>query len=109
MRESQAQEDVLRQHEMGQKVLAEVIRRIAVQQEQQKSQPQQGQAITGTVSTVTEFDDDQDNHRLDFLTGPNPHDGPPNGGTGQVTAKLPEFGNTKRLSRIIESKKRMQW
>ena len=47
MRESQAQEEVLRQHEMGQQVLAEVIRRIVVQQEQQRSEPPQDQAITG--------------------------------------------------------------
>ena len=57
-RESQAQEAVLRQHEMGQQVLAEVIKRIAVQQEQQQSQPPQGQAIAGTGQTVTEVDDD---------------------------------------------------
>ena len=66
MRESRAQE-VLRQHEMGQQVLAEVIRMIVVQQTQQQSQPQQGQAIAGTGPTVTEVDDDQDQDRLDFL------------------------------------------
>ena len=40
MRESRAQEDVLLQHEMGQQVLAEVIRRIAVQQSQQSQPPE---------------------------------------------------------------------
>ena len=42
MRESQAQEEVLRQHEMGQHVLAEVIKKIVVQREQHQSQPPQG-------------------------------------------------------------------
>ena len=99
MRESQAQEDVLRQHEMGQQVLAEVIRRIVVQQTQQQSQPQQGQAITGTGPTVTEIDDNDDPERLDFLRGPNPHDGPPNGGTGQVSSKGPRVRKSKETQR----------
>ena len=99
MRESQAQEDVLRQHEMGQQVLAEVIRRIVVQQEQQQSQPQQGQTITGTGPTVTEVDDHEDPDRLDFMTGPNPHKGPPNGGTGQVTSKAPRAPKQKVIAK----------
>ena len=45
-------------------------------------------AITGAGPTVTEVDD-QDGDRLDFLGCHNPHDGPPSGGTGQVTTKPP--------------------
>ena len=99
MRESQEQEDVLRQHEMGQHVQAEVIRRIVVQQTQQQSQPPQGQAITEAGPTVTELDDDEDPDRLDFLTGPNPHKGPPNGGTGQVTSKAPRALKQKVIAK----------
>ena len=95
MRESQEQEAVLRQHEMGQRVLAEVIKRIVVQQEQQQSKPPQGQTITGAGPTVTEVDDDHDEDRLDFLGGPNPHEGPHNSGTGQVTTKQPQVRKHK--------------
>ena len=99
MMESQAQEEVLRQHEMGQHVLAEVIRRIAVQKEQQQSHPPQGQTITGAGPTVTEVEDDDDPDRLDFMTGPNPHEGPPNGGTGQVTSKPPRVRKQKTIAK----------
>ena len=98
-RESQAQEDVLRQHEMGQQVLAQVIKRIVVQQEQQHSQPPQGQATVGAGPTVTEVDDDQDSDRLDFMTGPNPHKGPPTGGTGQVSSKGPRVRKQKEIAK----------
>ena len=99
MRESQAQEDVLRQHEMGQQVLAEVIKRIVDQQGQQQSQQPQGQARVGAGPTVTEVEDDQDPDRLDFMTGPNPHKGPPNGGTGQATSKGPRVRKEKVIAK----------
>ena len=76
MKESQAQEEVLRQHHMGQQVLAEVMKRFVFQREQQQPQPQQGQAITGAGPTVTDVDDDDDPDRLNFIGGPNPHKGP---------------------------------
>ena len=98
MRESQVQEDVLRQHEMGQQVLAEVIKRIAVRHEHQQSQPQ-GQTIAGAGPTVTEVDDDHDEDRLDCLGGPNPHEGPPNGGTGQATSKGPRVRKQKVIAK----------
>ena len=99
MRESQEQEKVLRQHEMGQRVLAEVIRRITVQQEQQQAQPPQEKTITGPGPTVTEIDDDGDQDRLDFLGGPNPHEGPPNSGTGHVTSKGPRIRKQKTIGK----------
>ena len=77
MRETQAQELVLQQHEMGQQVLAEVIKRMVGQREHQQSQPQ---CQVGAGPTVTEVEDDGDPDRLDFMGGPNPHKGPPNGG-----------------------------
>ena len=95
--ESPTQKAVLRHHVMGQQVQAKVIKRIAVQQEQQQSQPQQGQAISGSGPTVTEINDDEDPDRLDFQAGPNPHKGPPNGGTGQITTKLPRVRKPKAI------------
>ena len=88
MKESQAQE-VLKQHHMGQQVLAEAMKRYVFQREQQQQQPQPSKAITGAGPPVTEVDDDDDLDRLDFMGGPNPHKGPPNSGTVQITAKPP--------------------
>ena len=65
MKESQAQE-VLRQHHMGQQVLAEVMKRLVFQQEQQQPHQQQGQVATVSGPTVTEVDEDEDGDRLDF-------------------------------------------
>ena len=97
MRETQAQEQVLRQHEMGQQVLAEVIKRMVGQHGHQQSQPQ---CQVGAGPTVTEVDDDgQDPDRLDFLGGPNPHKGPPNGGTRQVTIKPPRTRQRKAMAK----------
>ena len=91
MKETQAQQEVLRQHELGQQVLAEVIRRIANQQHQHDHQ--QGQGITGTGPIVTVVDDDDE--RLDFLGGQNPHEGPPIIGTGSMTIKAPRAPKPK--------------
>ena len=75
MRESQEQTRVLRQHQLGLQVQAEVIKRVANQQPQQ----QQPQGPTGTNPTVVEVDE-QDGDHLDFLGGQNPNTGPPNPG-----------------------------
>ena len=69
--EEQMQSEILRQHHVGQHVLAEVIRQTMFQQ---SSQPQQDQAVAGTGPTVTEADDGE---RLDFQGGQNPQAGPP--------------------------------
>ena len=89
MKEFQAQEEVLRQHHLGQQVIAEVIKLIVAQQAQQQWQPQQGQAITGPGPTVTVVDDDEDPDRLNFMGGPDPHSGPPNRGPRQTRTKPP--------------------
>ena len=96
MRETQAQELVLRQHEIGQQVLAEVIKRIVVQWDLQQSQPQ---CQVGAGPTVTEVEDDGDPDRLDFTGGPNPHKGPPNGGTRQATIKPPRTRKRKEIAK----------
>ena len=93
MKESQAQEEVLRQHHMGQQVLAEVMKRFVFQQEQ--PQPSQVVPVTGPTVTVVEDNDDPD--RLDFMRGQNPHEGPPNGGTGQITTKPPRTRKHKGI------------
>ena len=89
MKESQAQEEVLRQHHLGQQVIAEVIKMIVAQQAQQQWQPQQNQTITGPGPTVTVVDDDEDPDRLNFMGGPDPHSGPPNRGPRQTRTKPP--------------------
>ena len=95
MRETQAQEQVLRQHEMRQHVLAEVIKRMVDRREHQQARPQ---CQVGAGPTVTEVDDD-DPDRLDFTVCPNPHKGPPNGGTGQATSKPPRTRKPKTIAK----------
>ena len=69
-RDSQTQTQVLRQHHLGQQVLAEVIKGIMAGQQQTQQQPPQGQTVTGAGPTVTEVDGDDDPDRLDFMGGP---------------------------------------
>ena len=71
VRDSHAKTQVLRQHQLGLQVQAEVIKVVANQQQQP---PQQGS--TGTSPTVEI--NDQDGDHLDFLGGQNPNTGPPN-------------------------------
>ena len=66
MRESQEQTRVLRQHQLGLQVQAEVIKDIAAGRHQQQQQQQQCQTLTTTGPTVTVIDED-DGDRLDFL------------------------------------------
>ena len=72
VRESHEQTNVLRQHELGLQVQAEVIRRVANQQSQQRG------TATGTGPTVSEVDNEHDGDSLDFPGGQNPNSGPPN-------------------------------
>ena len=82
MRENQEQKQVLQRHEIGQHVLAEVIKEVA---NQQSKQQQQSQTVTSTGPTVTEVDED----RLDFMSGQNLNTGPPTAGIGPMTRKGP--------------------
>ena len=72
MRETQEQTQVLRQHEVGLQVRAEVLKRVMNQQPQQQ---QQTAARTGP--TISEVDDDNGTDQ-NFPSGPSPHAGPPN-------------------------------
>ena len=78
MRENQEQTNVLRQHQLGLQVQAEVIKTVVNQQQNQQAQQQQ--SVTRTGLTVSEFDNDQDQDHLDFPGGQNPNSGPPNSG-----------------------------
>ena len=80
MKESQAQAEVLRQHHLGQQVLAEVIKEMADpwQQPQPQQQRQQITAENGPTLTIV---DDEDGTRLDFTGGPSPHPTPPDIGS----------------------------
>ena len=87
MRDSQEQTRVLRQHELGLQVQAEVIKVVATQHQH----PPQQHGATRTSPTVTEADD-KDGDRLDFLGGQNPNTGPPN--TGQFGTNKIQQGKT---------------
>ena len=87
MKENQEQNQVLQRHEIGQHVLAEVLKDVANQQAQQP----QPQTVTSTGPTVTEVDEDA----LDFLSGQNPNTGPPIGGIGRMSIKRPRAPRQK--------------
>ena len=67
-REAQAQAQVLQQHQMGQQVLAEVVKKMM--------QPQQPPMMIGGASQPLITDVDEEAER-DFQRGPNPHTRPP--------------------------------
>ena len=75
MRDSQEKTQVLRQHQLGLQVQAEVIKAVA----NQHQNPPQQQGSTGTSPTVVEVNE-QDGDHLDFLGCQNPNTGPPNPG-----------------------------
>ena len=97
VKEYQVHADVLRQHHLGQQVMAEVIKEMIAGQQQGQRTPQP-QGVSGTGPTVTEVDD-QDPDHLDFLSGQDPHNGPPNSGTGQVTLKPPRTRQRKAITK----------
>ena len=80
MMETNAQAEVLQQHHLGQRVLAEVIKRMADPWQQTQPQQPHQQMTTGSGPTVTVVDDD-DGTRLDFMGGPSPHPTPPDIGS----------------------------
>ena len=75
MRDSQEKTQVIRQHQLGLQVQAEVIKKVANHQHH----PLQQQGAMGNGPTMTEADD-QDGDHLDFMGGQNPNTGPPNPG-----------------------------
>ena len=79
-RANQEQSEVLREHQMGQQVLAEMIKMIMAGQ-QQSQQPQPQQAAIGSGPVVSDVDDDQDGERLDFQGGPSQNPTPPDIGS----------------------------
>ena len=82
-RTNQEQSEVLQEHQMGQQVLAEMIKRIMAGQQQPQQPPPQKAAI-GSGPVVTVVDDDQDGDRLDFQGGPSPNPTPPDIGSMQT-------------------------
>ena len=92
LKESQAQMQVLRQHEMGQQAIAGVIKSMMRQQPYHQEQPQQtSPTTTGPVVTVIEEDEDH----LDFLGSQNLSSGFPITGIGQLTIKPPRAPRPK--------------
>ena len=86
VRESEAKTQVLRQHHLGQQVLAEVIKTMARQQPPQ--QPPQ-RTVPSKQPIVTEVDDDGQSH--DFQGGPSPHTRPPDGQLWNLTPEMPQI------------------
>ena len=92
LKESQAQAQILRQHEMGQQAIAGVIKSMMRQQPYHQEQPQQtSPTTTGPVVTVIEEDGDV----LNFLGSQNPNSGPPITGIGPLTIKPPRAPRPK--------------
>ena len=79
-RTNQEQSEVLQEHQIGQQVLAEMIKMIMAGQQQPQQPPPQKAAI-GSGPVVTVVDDDQDGERLDFQGGPSPNPTPPDIGS----------------------------
>ena len=75
MREAQAQAQVLQQHQMGQQVLAEVVKKMM--------QPQQPPMMIGGASQPLITDVDDEGER-DFRRGQNPHTRPPDRGVMEM-------------------------
>ena len=84
--EYQAQTEVLRQHQLGLQIQAEVIKRIMTGEHPQQ-QPRQG--VTRTGPTVSDADDHDQDH-LDFRGVQNPNSGPPNNGPVGVAIQIPQ-------------------
>ena len=85
MRETQEQTQVLRQHELGLRVQAEVIKSVVNQQQQQ----QQQETATRTVPTVEELDDNNQTGP-GFQNGPSPQTGPPDKLAFGVVIQVPQ-------------------
>ena len=88
MRDAQKKTQVLRQHQIGLQVQAEVIKSVVNQQQH----PQQTDTRQGL--TVSELDYDHDGDHLDFPCGQNPNSGPPNNGP---------FGATNQVIQVPEN------
>ena len=91
MKEAQAQAGVLREHQAGQQVLAEMMKRMMAWQHRGQQPPQQ-QGVPGTHVVVTDVDED-DGTRLDCLGGTNPRGGPPDIGPMQTAIQPPQPPN----------------
>ena len=91
VREQQAQAEILRQHQMGQEVIAEVMKCMMMAGNHQGQQPQP-QGVAGTTPIVTDVDDNSGTDP-NFPSAPSPQAGPPSGGTlgaGMEPIQVPE-------------------
>ena len=96
-RDSQVHAEILRQHQMGQQVIAEVKKCMMTGHHQGQQQQQPHQGVTGTGPVVTEVDD-HDGDRLDFSNAPSPNAGPPNdGGFGVQMNEVPQIPTSMEM------------
>ena len=94
VRESEAQTQVLRQHHLGQQVLAEVIKKMARQQPPQQATQS---PVPSTQPMVTEVDDDRPSQ--DFQSGPSPHTRPPDGQLWNLAPEMPQVPMTMEITK----------
>ena len=98
MIETLAQTEVLRQHHMGQQVLAGVIKQMMAGQRQGQQLQQHG--VTGTGPTVTEVDYNNETG-LNCTNAPSPNSGPPTNGPFCVVNEVPQIPSNMEIVAIL--------
>ena len=93
VREYQEKTHILRQHELGLHVHAEVIKRVTSQQSQQRETP-------GTVPTVTELDEGNETGQ-DFQNGQSPHTRPPDTSSFGVVNHVPQVPTSIQIVQMF--------
>ena len=91
MRETNAQSQAIREQHVKQQVLAEVMRRIVVQAQQQDQQ-----SARATQVTVAEVDDETG---PGFPGGPSPQESPPNPGAFGVVNEIPQIPTSMEIEK----------
>ena len=80
------QAEILRQHQMGQEVIAEVMKCMMTGHYRGQQQPQP-QGVAGTSPIVTDVDENSGSDP-NFSSAPSPNSGPPSGGTWGMGMEL---------------------
>ena len=86
VRESQVHAEILRQHQICQEVIAEVMKCMMAGNHQGQQQPQP-QGVSGTSPIVTDVDEKSGSDPY-FPSAPSPNSGPPSGGTWGMGMEL---------------------
>ena len=93
MKELQVQAEILLQHQMGQEVIAEMMKRMVTGHYHGQQQPRP-HGVAGTSPVGTDVDEDSGTDP-NFPNGPSPHAGPPNnGGLGVPMSEVPQVSTS---------------